>query len=125
MKTDLARKREELENILVTASDMITAVKGTTLRYKDGTTKDPFIVRPHKNIQSFIVIVSKQNINFKVLEKHFKNIKANKRISKTKVYFLTDGIHPNRSIYKETESGVNILPDFDLLLSDNQKLVAQ
>jgi hypothetical protein len=122
IKTDMGRKREELENILISSSNNVITMQGKVMSYKDGITKQVFTITANQNLQSFIVVISRKNINPVTVEKHLANIQANKNIINARLYFLTDGIHPNHAVYRGQPENVRILSEFGELMKELQKI---
>lgn len=124
VKTDLGMKRAELEKMLVNASSTIESLRGQALFYKDGITKERFSTSVTKDIKWFIVVISRMNITKQQVDTHLLNIKANRNIRHTKVYFLTDDIHPNRAIYEGKTDKIRILEEFEDFICDIRSLLS-
>jgi len=123
IKTDIGRNRKELVNIVVKSSQTIEELRGKVLSYNDGITKQSFEVTGDAHLQGFIVVISKLNINSLLVEKHIAEIEARKQLMHSRLYFLTDGIHPNHAIYRGQLEGIQILPDFELLIKDLKNIL--
>ncbi|ATL46447.1 hypothetical protein COR50_04240 [Chitinophaga caeni] len=114
----MGRKRGELENVVINSSNYLIGMQGVTMYYKHGITKEKFVVTADKQLQGFIVVITRKNITALLVEKHLSKIRANGNIHNTQVYFLTDGLHPNHAIYSGHPEKVQILPDFERLIND-------
>lgn len=62
IKTDMGRKRDELESIVINSSNYIDDMRGMTMYYNDGITKERFMIIAGDQLLSFIVVISKRNI---------------------------------------------------------------
>jgi hypothetical protein len=122
IKTDVGRNRKEVENLVIESSKAANNLRSKSLFYNDGMTKERFAIRSDDNLQNFIVVISKKNIKKTEVDGHIEKIQANKELSNTKLYFLTDGIHPNKAIYSSQLEKISILPEFDELMMDMGKI---
>ncbi|WP_234571958.1 hypothetical protein [Rhodohalobacter sp. 614A] len=123
LKMDLGRKREAILSIHEKAKSHLRAVCGKSVTYKDGITKEEFVIKVSEKASYPIAVISRKNININALCSQLDELCGQNGYKNSKYYFFTDGVHPNIQSSQKAYREITLLPDFDEFINDIALLI--
>jgi len=109
IKMDLGWKRNELTNIFLNYKSKLENIHGKIGTMRNGISKDKIEYKISNSAIYDIVLITDQNINPAVLDKHLSNIGTNKYVQ---VHILSKHKHPNSYGIKVSELMSEIVIDY-------------